>query len=183
MLPNHAARSYHRGMARERWLPCGGFDGREVSSRGRVRDCRSGDPVIIAPYPVKARRSGNAYHFVSLDGQSVNVAHLVLETFVGPRPPGMFALHRNDVGTENKTSNLYWGDRRSNWDDALRNGHSPQAHKSRCPSGHMYDRVRRVANGRVWRRCSACEADSRTRSLAKAKAAVRARRSASATAA
>jgi hypothetical protein len=47
---------------------------------------------------------------------------IVLETFVGPCPPGMEACHENDVKTDNRLCNLSWGTRAKNVRDAHRNG-------------------------------------------------------------
>lgn len=48
--------------------------------------------------------------------------HIVLEAFVGPRPKGMEACHKNDNKSHNVTPNLYWGKRSNNLKDAWRNG-------------------------------------------------------------
>jgi len=37
------------------------------------------------------------------------VHHLVLQVFVGPRPAGCEACHRNGIPTDNRLENLYWG--------------------------------------------------------------------------
>lgn len=50
------------------------------------------------------------------------VCHLVLEAFVGPRPCGMVACHRNDHAADNRLSNLRWDTPKANAADALRNG-------------------------------------------------------------
>lgn len=50
------------------------------------------------------------------------VHQLMLETFVGPRPKGKGACHRNDIKTDNRLENLYWGTRSENWGDAAKNG-------------------------------------------------------------
>lgn len=47
---------------------------------------------------------------------------LVLEAFVGPRPDGMVGRHRNDDTTNNALTNLCWGTRVENVQDAVRNG-------------------------------------------------------------
>lgn len=46
---------------------------------------------------------------------------LILETFVGPRPVGMMALHRDDIRSNNALSNLYWGTSKANSEDRVRN--------------------------------------------------------------
>lgn len=37
------------------------------------------------------------------------VHHLVLLAFVGPRPDGMEAIHKNDMQSDNRAENLKWG--------------------------------------------------------------------------
>lgn len=64
------------------------------------------------------------------------VHHLVLEAFVGPRPEGMRALHRDDDPHNNHVSNLYWGTMRDNALDRVRNGNDPGARKTHCKRGH-----------------------------------------------
>lgn len=51
------------------------------------------------------------------------VHHLVLETFVGFRPPGKDACHKDDNPANNHLDNLYWGTRQENMRDVVRNGH------------------------------------------------------------
>lgn len=50
------------------------------------------------------------------------VHHLVLETFIGSRPEGMYALHKNDNQLDNRLENLYWGTSSDNRYDAYTNG-------------------------------------------------------------
>lgn len=50
------------------------------------------------------------------------VHQLVLETFVGPRPPGMEGCHWDDCVWNNAVSNLRWATRQANSYDAFRNG-------------------------------------------------------------
>lgn len=55
-------------------------------------------------------------------GRSCDVHRLVLEAFVGPCPEGCEALHWNDDPAHNMLSNLRWGTRGENLQDAVRNG-------------------------------------------------------------
>lgn len=52
---------------------------------------------------------------------TVRVAHAVAEAFLGPKPPGAWVCHRNDVATDNRAENLYYGNRKTNTQDAFRN--------------------------------------------------------------
>lgn len=59
-----------------------------------------------------------------LDGRQreVYIHHLVAEAFLGPKPPGAFVCHRNDIPNDNRLSNLYYGNASTNGRDAFRNG-------------------------------------------------------------
>lgn len=69
--------------------------------------------------------------------QKVRVHTLVLEAFVGPRPPGLVALHGNDIGTDNRVGNLRWGTPSENQYDRVENGHHHYANRSSCALGHV----------------------------------------------
>lgn len=58
------------------------------------------------------------------DGSPVQryVHHLILETFVGPCPPGRECRHLDDRPANNRLTNLSWGTRHENAADAGRNG-------------------------------------------------------------
>jgi hypothetical protein len=75
----------------------------------------------------RMRTSPNSrYQRVTLcrDGKGhLQIVHrLVLEAFVGPCPPGLMGLHRNDDRSNNSLSNLYWGTPLQNMADCRRNG-------------------------------------------------------------
>lgn len=53
------------------------------------------------------------------------VHYLVLEAFVGSRPPGLLACHKDDNKQNNRLSNLYWGTEQENHEDAKKNGKRP----------------------------------------------------------
>lgn len=56
-------------------------------------------------------------------GASKKYIHrLVLMSFIGMPEKGQIACHRNDVKTDNRLENLYWGTYKSNTADAIRNG-------------------------------------------------------------
>lgn len=47
---------------------------------------------------------------------------LVMMTFVGPCPAGLECCHENDDPMDNRLENLYYGTKRDNMEDAIRNG-------------------------------------------------------------
>lgn len=114
----------------EKWLPVVGYEGRyEVSDQGRVRSmARDGAPGArrskTKVMGVSVHRQG--YHVIGLSRDGVRkfylVHWLVLEAFVGPRPPGQDGLHENDVPGDNRLVNLRWGTAVENSADARRNG-------------------------------------------------------------
>lgn len=57
------------------------------------------------------------------------VHRLILEAFIGPRPPGFYACHIDDNRTNNKLSNLKWGSPKENGQDAKRNNRMPSGTK------------------------------------------------------
>jgi hypothetical protein len=50
------------------------------------------------------------------------IHHLVLEAFVGPRPPGLICCHWDGDPANNRVENLRWDTYKSNCDDMLRHG-------------------------------------------------------------
>ena len=130
--------------ADEVWLPIGGYEGiYEVSSHGRVRSLdrvdsngrRQQGHLLRIDY-------GGRYPRMALSRASKQahrlVHQVVLETFVGPRPDGLFALHRDDDGHNNCVWNLYWGTQSENLRDMYRNGKRQPTRKTHCPEGHVY---------------------------------------------
>lgn len=69
------------------------------------------------------------YCFVCFEGERYKVHHLILEAFVGPRPPGLHALHGDDDRANNRLDNLRWGSRSENIREAVRNGRAVGAPK------------------------------------------------------
>jgi len=118
----------------ERWLPVLGFeDLYEVSDLGRLRSLGRVDSLgrRRAPRFLRGSRDGENYTVVVLTAAGDNgvpgrrhptrLHVLVLEAFVGPRPPGHDACHANDDPTDNRLVNLRWDVRAANRKDAARN--------------------------------------------------------------
>ncbi len=66
-------------------------------------------------YLAMAFRKDGRYHYFL-------VHRLVLETFIGPCPEGMEALHGDGNRHNNRRSNLRWGTRKENEADKVRHG-------------------------------------------------------------
>ena len=140
----------------------------QVSDQGRVRNARTG--YVLSPEHTKTSLTG--YHRVTLQVGSRRerfmVHVLMLEAFVGPRPPGMQACHLDDNGINNVLSNLRWDTQHANARDRLRNGNDPNRRKTECPQGHKYDEANTHITKMGRRHCKRCHADreaERRRSL------------------
>lgn len=118
-----------------KWLPIIDYKGfYEVSNFGEVRSvdreliCFKGNTRyiqfhrgrIIKPY------LGDGYPTVNLSKNNKSKTHrihiLVLTAFRGPCPKGLVSCHLDDIKTNIKSSNLVWGTRKENAEDALLNG-------------------------------------------------------------
>ena len=69
---------------------------------------------------------GKGYLTVNLGGGPRKIARLihqlVLEAFVGPRPPGLVCCHADGDRTDNRLQNLRWDSYLANSEDMLRHG-------------------------------------------------------------
>jgi hypothetical protein len=93
----------------------------EVSTLGRVRRLTA----KRGTYSGRLKRptlSTTGYLVVNLDGKPRKVHALVLETFIGPRPPKCDACHNDGVRTNNVLVNLRWASRSENMADARAHG-------------------------------------------------------------
>jgi hypothetical protein len=81
------------------------------------------------------------------------VGVVVLEAFVGLRPPGLLCCHWDDNPMNNVPANLRWATHAENSADMLRNGRG-QAAKTSCPRGHDLFPPNLV--GGPTRSCAAC---------------------------
>lgn len=128
-------------MANEIWRPVTSHVGLyEVSNLGRVRSLSRDVPVHGEKLQYVRRMQGrilkpgfcgvrqyqcyslwNAYKLRPARG-----SWLVLEAFVGPRPAGAYACHRDDNALNDALSNLYWGTPKENSADKIRHGNQPR---------------------------------------------------------
>ena len=75
---------------------------------------------------LKAKIDGHGYHWISpmVDNKYIHrkTSRLVLETFIGPKPENQIVRHLNDIHSYNRLSNLSYGTKADNAEDARRNG-------------------------------------------------------------
>lgn len=147
-----------------RWLPIAGYEGRyEISDDGQVK-------ILAAPgrgrlnadrIKVPSRGERGRQYVLLYDGSgnkpvSRAVHQLVLEAFVGPRPPGALTRHLDDDSTNNHVSNLAWGTEAENTRDLVRNGNHNHARKTHCKHGHLLsgDNLIETSRQRSCRECA-----------------------------
>ena len=108
------------------YRPIPNFPGYRVGSDGSVWSCTNSRHGLLTTWRrMSLKPNQGGYYAVPLwhnNTRKVRRVHmLVLECFVGPRPPGMFGLHKNDQSLDNRLENLYWGTHQDNIQDAIRN--------------------------------------------------------------
>lgn len=118
-----------------------GWSGYAVNRNGMVLTCRSPGSGRIGFVPnwrapaIRIHRQGYLYFRAKkVDGgrmQYGRIHRLVLETFVGPCPPGMEACHNNGKEPDNRIVNLRWDTRSNNLRDRVRHGYRQWHYKSR----------------------------------------------------
>jgi len=108
----------------ETWKKIPGYE-YEASTAGRVRASKTGRTMKLhirnrGKYDTSYARAG-----VYKDGKLAprEVHHLVLEAFVGPRPPGKQSRHLNGDSLDNRPENLAWGTFHENFADKI--AHNP----------------------------------------------------------
>jgi hypothetical protein len=133
----------------ELWLPVVGWDGYyEVSNQGRVRSVDRVVPHGLhdSTRAIKGRilvgipdRHGYPHVNLSRNGRSSlrPVHQLVLEAFVGPRPPNCESCHNNGVPSDARSVNLRWGTRSDNVLDIVKHGNNANSNKIEGVCGHL----------------------------------------------
>lgn len=157
-------------MTIEEWLPVSGWEDRyEVSNMGSVRSLdraapdRTGRLRTYQGRTLSAATKAGGYQVVTLwrrpERKSRNVAHLVLEAFIGPRPAGMEACHNDGDPRNNAVGNLRWDTASANRRDQATHGTDYGLNKVHCPRGHVLAMPNLRAA--LWRRgartCLACD--------------------------
>lgn len=162
----------------ETWRPVPHYEGRyEVSDYGRVRSLgfysenRWNTRTWRAGRMLKLTSAKSGHLTVGLvDADAAHrtykVHRLVLLAFVGEAPPGKpDGLHRDDDPSNNHVSNLRWGDKSENSNDAVTNGGHTQSSKTTCGLGHDLVEPNLVPSSskRGYRACQACKITHATR--------------------
>lgn len=106
----------------EHWKPVVGFPNYEVSNLGRVRN-RNG-------YVLKLKFDRRCdYYLACLSAypkvHERAVHQLVMHAFVGPQAKGIEVRHLNGIATDNRVTNLAYGTKADNMQDAIRHGTFP----------------------------------------------------------
>lgn len=122
---------------KEIWKPVVGYEGLyEVSSLGKIRSL---DRTVLGRGGCFRRIKGRIVkEYIDEDGRALVglwklnkgvtrfVCHIVLEAFVGPRPPGHEACHFPDINpANNAVSNLRWDTSAANKEDSRKHGTLP----------------------------------------------------------
>lgn len=131
-------------MTKEIWRDLPGYDGRyRVSNLGNIFSSHLKRCLIPA-----SASGGRPYLAVSLTNRygtrTRRVHHLVLESFVGPRPAGFHASHLDGNARNNKAENLKWESPRDN--NKRKHQHNTQ------PIGERLVNARLTAEGVIYAR-------------------------------
>lgn len=136
----------------ETWLPVADYDGfYEVGNWGSVRSVtrtqiyqgrwgatrRTWPSRLLQPIPIWDGHLRVTLARVGIRDRFCKIHLLVLEAFVGPRPPGLLGCHEDGDPTNNHVSNLRWDTAKSNSRDTVDHGHHFWAEKSECPREHL----------------------------------------------
>ena len=125
-----------------KWRPVSEFPDYEISNDGRLRRATNGSNAKAGTV-LRAKLSRSGYPQYGLvprdDGKRVNryAHHLVAGAFLPPAPEGKnWVLHDDDDPLHCIDSNLKWGDRVDNAQDAIKNGRNrwtrSESHPLRC---------------------------------------------------
>ena len=119
-------------MIGERWREIPGYELYYAASNyGRIksllRTVRRGDGVRMVRERILKPGIVTSGHFiVGIHRKGVTETHkvhrLVLESFIGPCPPGMGACHDDGDPSNNRLDNLRWDTHQANMDDKIRHG-------------------------------------------------------------
>ncbi len=149
----------------EVWAPIPGRSYYEASTLGRIRsvDRKVEDSLGRLQFhrgvTLRPAEDNRGYMFVNIRRTSPRVHWLVLETFVGPRPDGLYGCHWDGDRKNNTVENLRWATPSDNQFDRVRHGRNHWALLTHCSRGHELAEPNLVASAlrrRGHRSCLAC---------------------------
>ena len=79
---------------------------------------------------IKGKQHPKGYINTSILKRNIGLHVLILETFVGPCPPGLECCHADGNPANNAITNLRWDTHQANMQDLKAHGHSPDGEKS-----------------------------------------------------
>jgi hypothetical protein len=110
----NAVEMVHDSQAYESWRPVLFYPGAFVSNQGRIRDWKDFRKPRIS--------NSHLYPHVEIPyGGAKKVHEVVAETWLGPRPKGMFICHCNDNKLDARVTNLRYDTPKANNLDRIRN--------------------------------------------------------------
>lgn len=140
--------------------PIPNFPGYFAAEDGGIFSLKTNDPygkvVLKEPRQLKPKTTGHGYKMVVLTVEGKKfyrlVHQLILETFVGPRPAGMFACHGPKGKTNDSVSNLYWETPRHNTLDRYRDNtmnYGEKHGRAKLTETQVVEIRQRYAKGRI----------------------------------
>lgn len=161
----------------EEWRPVVGYEGfYEVSDMGRVRSVDRRVPkgnhyITRRGQEMRPTTITGGYRQLGLSKhggrKSFLVHHIVLNSFVSPRPEGMEACHNDGDPNNNRLYNLRWDTPSNNTYDRVRHGTHFCSRKTHCPRGHKYDFFYTRKDGGTSRGCTACRRENNRKRYAR----------------
>ncbi len=110
----------------ERWKQIEEWPKYEVSTLGRIRRVYSVTGAKLLKPRIMSQLSHRGYRSVMMSDRlrrkRKEVHGFVLKAFIGPRPSGMEACHKDGNGENNRLYNLRWATHADNYADSVRHG-------------------------------------------------------------